>query len=100
MHVTRRRALLGLMTLAVLAGPGHAAEPARLIRSARSGAWSSAATWQGGKVPGPGARVQVRPGHTVRYDVNSTAVLRSVHVAGTLTFAAGRDTRLEVGLLK
>jgi hypothetical protein len=36
----------------------------------------------------------------VVYDVQSQAVLRSIHVAGTLTFAPGKDTRLEVGLLK
>jgi hypothetical protein len=36
----------------------------------------------------------------VTYDVNAAdRVLRSVHVAGTLTFAPDRDTRLDVGLL-
>jgi hypothetical protein len=43
--------------------------------------------------------VLVRAGHVVSYDVNSDAVLRSVHVAGTLRFAPDRDTRLDVGLL-
>ena len=50
--------------------------------------------------PAAGARVQVRTGHTVRYDVTSDAVIRSIHVAGTLTFAPDRDTRLDVGLIK
>src|SRR6516162_7343550 len=56
-----------------------------VIRSARSGAWSAPDTWQGGKVPGSGARVQVRTGHTISYDLSSAQVIRSVHVAGTLT---------------
>jgi hypothetical protein len=89
--------LAALGALAVLA-PAAAAEG--LVRSARSGAWSAAATWEGGKAPGAGARVQVRAGHTVTYDLKSDVALRSVHVAGTLTFARDRDTRLDVGLLK
>jgi hypothetical protein len=44
--------------------------------------------------------VQVREGHTVTYDVASDAVVRSVHVAGTLTFARDRNTALNVGLIK
>jgi hypothetical protein len=71
-----------------------------LIRSARSGAWSAPDTWQGGNVPGTGAKVQVRAGHTVTYDLSSDRVIRSIHVAGILTFARDRDTRLEVGLIK
>src|SRR5262249_41183522 len=62
------------------------------IKSARSGPWSAAATWEGGKVPGSGARVQVRTGHVVVYDAKTTAPLRVVHVAGTLRFAHDRDT--------
>src|SRR4051794_32985557 len=65
-----------------------------LIRSARSGPWSASATWEGGKVPTAGARVQVCAGHVVVYDVNSDKPIRSVHVAGTLTMAHDRDTRL------
>jgi hypothetical protein len=70
------------------------------VRSARSGAWSTPATWEGGRVPAAGSKVQVRPGHTVVYDLNSDRVIRSIHVAGTLTFARDRDTRLDVGLIK
>jgi hypothetical protein len=44
--------------------------------------------------------VQVRAGHAVRYDLRSSAVLRSIHVAGTLAFAEDRDTQLNVGLIK
>src|SRR5438034_1090982 len=71
-----------------------------LVRSTRSGPWSAPATWEGGKVPAAGARVQVREGHTVVYDVASDRVIRSIHVAGTLSFARDRNTRLDVGLIK
>src|SRR5207245_3152755 len=73
---------------------------APLVRSARSGLWSAAGTWEGGKVPGAGARVQVRTGHTVVYDVESAEAIRLDHVAGTLHFAHDKDTRLDVGLIK
>src|SRR5262249_20282118 len=92
-----------VMTGALLAGlafPAGAAGKPELIRSARSGPWSAGATWEGGKVPSAGARVQVREGHAVLYDVKSDAVIRLLHVAGTLTFARDRDTRLDVGLIK
>src|SRR6476620_1461376 len=71
-----------------------------LIRSAASGPWSAPTTWQGGKVPGAGSRVQVRTGHTVTYDVSSDQVIRLIHGAGTLRFDPSRDTRLDVGLIK
>jgi hypothetical protein len=77
-----------------------AGSTANLIRSAGSGPWSAPATWQGGWVPAAGDRVQVRPGHTVVYDVQSEQAIRAIHVAGTLTFARDRDTLLNVGLLK
>jgi G8 domain len=76
------------------------AAPSRLIQSAGSGPWSAPTTWVGGAIPSAGARVQVRAGHTVRYDVVSDSVIRSIHVAGTLSFAGDRDTRLAVGLIK
>lgn len=77
-----------------------AEKPSTLLRSARSGPWSAATTWEGGKIPGAGSRVQIRTGHRVEYDVKSDQVIRSVHIAGTLSFARNRDTRLDVGLIK
>jgi hypothetical protein len=68
--------------------------------SARSGNWSDGATWVGGQVPAAGARVHVMPGHVVVYDVKLETPIRAVYVAGTLTFAADQDTRLDVGVLK
>ena len=71
-----------------------------LVRSARNGPWSAQATWEGGKVPGAGARVLIRSGHAVVYDLDSDQAFRVVQIAGSLRFAPDRDTRLEVGLLK
>jgi hypothetical protein len=88
--------VLGMLGLFV---PGSR-PPADVVRSARSGPWSDSATWENGAVPGPGSRVQVRAGHTVVYDVVSDKAIRLIHVAGTLTFARDRDTRLDVGLIK
>src|ERR1043166_4644048 len=76
------------------------AQPGDLTRSAKSGAWSASATWEGGKVPAAGAKVQIRSGDVVTYDVKSDAVIRFIHVAGTLRFAADKDTVLNVGLIK
>jgi hypothetical protein len=97
--------LLGAVAaLAVAARPALPADapPPKpdLVRTARSGPWSAPATWEGDRVPAAGARVQVREGHTVVYDVNSGQAIRALHVAGTVTFAPDRDTRLDVGLIK
>src|SRR5262249_19820626 len=94
---------LGLVAVGftVLRGAAQQAgkERARpLVRSARSGPWSAPATWDGGKFPTAGSKVQVRAGHAVVYDLDSDEVIRSIHVAGTLTFAADKNTRLDVGL--
>src|SRR5438128_778684 len=78
--------------------PGKNAPP--VIRSARSGPWSAPATWEGGRVPATGARVLVRAGQRVVYDVKSPQVIRAINVAGTLAFATDRDTLLVVGLIK
>lgn len=88
-----------LILLSLALHPG-AAEDGTLIRSSTSGLWSEPSTWEGGVVPGIGARVQVRGGHVVVYDENSDQPIRSIHVAGTLEFARDRDTRLDVGLIK
>lgn len=90
-----------LAILSLVDREGVAEQPAaELIRSARSGPWSAPGTWQREQVPAAGARVQIRTGHSVLYDVHSDRPIRSVHVAGTLTFARDRDTRLDVGLIK
>lgn len=73
---------------------------AAVIRSAQSGPWSDPATWEGGKLPPAGAKVQIRQRHTVVYDIKAEQAIRSVHIAGTLRFDPDRDTRLEVGLIR
>ena len=102
------RRFSGFILLCVwsLSGWSFAAEPTppqvTLVRSAKSGAWSNAATWDGGQVPGHGVKVQVRPGHTVTYDVQApeSLVIRSLFVAGTVSFATDKSTQLNVGLIK
>lgn len=75
------------------------AEPV-VVRSAQSGPWSAASTWENGKTPGKGSSVLIREGHRVVYDIESSEVVRAVYVSGILHFADDRDTRLEVGLLR
>ena len=88
-----------LLALLLVTFSGQATPAAELLfRSARSGPWSAAATWAGDKVPPAGASVQIRAGHVVLFD--TTANVRAVFIAGTLSFARDRDTRLDVGLIK
>ncbi len=68
--------------------------------TAKSGRWSEADTWEGGKIPAEGARVRVSAGHSVIYDVKSDAPIRFIHIAGTLSFTPDKDTRLVVGLIR
>jgi hypothetical protein len=80
--------------------PARQVPEAPLVTSTRSGRWSEAATWSPRHVPAAGERVLIRAGHTVVYDLDSDHAIRVVHVAGTLTFARDRNTRLDVGLLR
>jgi hypothetical protein len=89
-----------IVVVALLVGTSWAADGPAVIRSAGSGPWSAAATWEGGQVPGAGTRVLVLSGHVVTYDVKSDAVIRAINVAGTLAFAHDRDTLLNTGLIK
>src|SRR5439155_9704653 len=104
-------AAVGTVECASFAADDAPKAPAPLIRSAQSGPWSAPATWEGGKLPNKGERVQIRTGHRVVYDLSLPVVdretrsyfnpvLRSIHVAGILAFARDRNTRLNVGLIK
>ncbi len=84
----------------VLADSPKTGKEAPVLRSAQSGPWSAPATWERGKVPSAGARVLIRPGHRIVYDVKSEEPIRAINVAGTLSFATDRDTLLAVGLIK
>src|SRR5262249_27698030 len=50
--------------------------------------------------PAAGAKVLIRTGHHVVYDVKSDAVIRGLNIAGSLSFAPDKDTLLNVGLVK
>jgi len=94
-----KRAAACLLVL-VFSPLAFAAESPPVIRSVKSGAWSSPQTWEGGKVPAAGARVHVLAGHAVTYDVAEEGVVRAINIAGTLSFARDKDTLLNVGLIK
>jgi hypothetical protein len=97
-----RTAVLGVCTFSV-ACVARGDEPLAgrvAVSSASSGRWSAPATWEGGRVPLTGDTVKIREGHTVVYDMNSDRIVRSVHIAGTLTFAPDLDTRLDAGLIR
>lgn len=97
MHSTRCLSAIAVMLVSASAA---FAQQTPWLHSGKSGPWSAPATWAGGKVPGAGAMVHIRPGHTVVYDLDSSSVLRAVNVGGTLTFARDRNTRMDVGLLR
>jgi hypothetical protein len=71
-----------------------------IVKSAKSGPWSAAETWDQGRTPRAGDIVHVLAGHDVAYDVDSDQVIRSLHLDGTLTFAPDLNTRLDVGLIR
>jgi hypothetical protein len=91
--------LAALLTTLCLATVCNAADPP-VIRSVRSGPWSDPATWSEKKIPGTGARVLIREGHSIVYDVKSDAVIRGLNIAGALSFSTEKDTVLNVGLIK
>src|SRR4051794_9186001 len=93
------------MVVAVL-GSGDSArtqeKPARAgftLRSVKSGPWSAPATWDANRVPREGDRVLIARKTSVRFDVDSPAVIRYLQVAGVLSFARDRSTTLNVGVI-
>jgi hypothetical protein len=91
---------MAFLTTALSTGASADRSEAPLVRSAASGRWSEAKSWEGAKIPAPGVRVQIRTGHVVTFDIKTDGPIRSIHVAGTLRFDPDRDTRLDVGLIK
>jgi hypothetical protein len=67
--------------------------------AARSGDWSAAATWRGGRVPGPGARVFIPAATRVTVSTTLPDVYEWVRVDGALRLAHDRDTALKLGTL-
>ena len=94
------RVWMMVIGMATLCGAQVWAADSGIVRSAKSGPWSAAETWEGGKVPAAGARVHVLSGHKVTYDLKSDDVIRAINIAGTLAFARDRDTLLNTGLIK
>lgn len=93
--------LFGLLTVHSAQAADDAGKTALpTIRSAQNGAWSAPATWEGGKVPGPGSRVLIRTGHRVDYDIQTEQPIRALTISGALRFVPEKDTRLDVGLIK
>ncbi|MGF1515804.1 MAG: G8 domain-containing protein, partial [Elainellaceae cyanobacterium] len=62
----------------------------------KSGNWSDASTWKGGKVPGSGAKVLIGDGLDVTYNVKSDAPLKTLRVDGQLDFATKRSTKMVI----
>jgi G8 domain len=104
-HILSRRfralACVTLLLIAAVARPADDGDHGKLAfaRTAKSGPWSAAATWEAGRIPATGDRVQIRPGHDVVYDISAPDVIRMIHVAGKLSFARDRNTLLNVGLI-
>lgn len=92
--------MYALLTALLISADPAPVELPPVIRSAASGPWSVAATWEGGKVPATGDRVLIRGGHRVVFDIQSEQVIRGINVAGQLAFPPDKDTRLDVGLIK
>ena len=65
-------------------------------KAVKSGVWSDASTWAGGKIPGEGAKVLIDDGLIVTYDQVSEARLETIVIKGNLKFATNRDTQLYV----
>jgi hypothetical protein len=91
---------VALFVCTALGVQARTSEEGKILRSRATGLWSDPMTWEGGLVPAAGARVQIRAGHTVTYDLVSETTIRFIHVAGVLTFAPDRNTQLDVGLIK
>jgi G8 domain len=98
--MTSRRDFLKCAVAAGTSGSLLAEGTRSLIQSRQSGRWSSPATWAGGSVPMPGARVHVAAGHRVIFDAVSKAPFRAVFLSGTLSFDVDRDTCLDTGLIR
>ena len=65
------------------------------VETVASGNWSSAATWQGGQIPGSNHVVRVLQGHTVTIN-DTAAVAYTIAVDGKLAFAPTVNTRVRV----
>jgi PKD repeat protein len=72
------------------------------VISVKSGNWSDPTVWSTGRLPGTGDIVDVMPGTTVTYDVNSEVALNTVAIqaSGSLKFRPDVNTNMVVGNLE
>src|SRR5262249_43208082 len=77
--------------------PNFGATPT--IYTVKSGNWADPTVWSLGRLPTTGDIVDIEPGNTITYNVNSTAALNTLEIqnTGTLTFATNVNTNLVVG---
>jgi len=75
--------------------PDFCANPT--VVSVANGAWSTASTWSGNRVPAANDRVLIGAGHSVAYDAASDAAIVCIDVQGRLRFRTDGDTRLKTG---
>ena len=69
-------------------------------QSVADGNWSDPKTWSNGKLPTAGARILIKRGTRVVFDVKQPAVFRLLQIVGTLSFARDRDTELNACVIK
>jgi PKD repeat protein len=69
------------------------------IVSVSSGNWSNPATWSLGRLPTTGDIVDIMPGDTVTYDINSNAALNTlaIQAGASLKFRTDINTQVVVG---
>lgn len=60
------------------------------------GDWSDPGTWATGRVPGSEAKVLIRDGVSVTYDMDSNVALKTVRVDGDLTWSTDQNTHMRV----
>ncbi|MEO1471739.1 MAG: G8 domain-containing protein, partial [Pseudomonadota bacterium] len=82
-------------------GPAMALVPLDAVthRAIGSGDWSDPATWEGGVVPGEGAKVHIPEGIEVRVDGMLSPEIKTIRADGLLSFATDRNTELKVDTL-
>lgn len=90
--------IVAFATLIVFSPASRADEAT--IHSVADGQWSNPKTWDPVRAPKAGDRVLITGGTRVEYDAKSDDVIESIRVAGHLSFAAGKDTLLNVGYIR